>query len=206
MPNTFLAALALLSQTLSSPLLVLIRVKSKRVQSFITNRPSSSFSTLAREKLPCRKKRKIIFWEFPKFNLSGCFKSGWSKSCRKLAMFWKPQPLQLLKKVRQYTSNLYGSTPPICIAVLSWLVSFEERETPQYAPHLYCNTPPICTAVHPPFVRQYFWKNTGGWGHRNVSEKRGSKSGWGEAVRHQKGTLPFLVVGPKHGSSSAIGS
>ena len=40
-----------------------------------------------------------------------------------------------------------------------------------------CNMSPICTAVRlpfvrqydPPFVRQYFWKNTWGWGHRNVS-------------------------------------
>ena len=85
-------------------------------------------------------------------------------------MFRKPQPLQLVQKVRQYTSNLYGSTPPICIAVLSWLLSFEESETLQYASHKYGSTPPICTAVRPPFVRQYFWKNTGGWDHRNVSE------------------------------------
>ena len=85
-------------------------------------------------------------------------------------MFRKPQPLQLVQKVRQYTSNLYGSTPPICIAAFSWLLSFEERETLQYASHLYCSTPPICTAVRPPFVRQYFWKNTGGWGHRNISD------------------------------------
>ena len=63
------------------------------------------------------------------------------------AMFRKPQPLQLVEKVRQYTSNLYGSTPPICIAVLSWLLSFEEGKR--------CNTPPICTAVRLPFVRQY---------------------------------------------------
>ena len=54
--------------------------------------------------------------------------------------------------------------------MLSWLLSFEERETLQYASHLYCSTPPICTAVRPPFVRQYFRKNTGGWGHRNVSD------------------------------------
>ena len=94
------------------------------------------------------------------------------------AMFRKPQPLQLVQKVRQYTSNLYGSTLPICIAVLSWLLSFEERETLQYASHLYGSTPPICTAVRPPFVRQYFWKNTGGWGHQNVSEIGPSKT-WG---------------------------
>ena len=37
--------------------------------------------------------------------------------------------------------------PPICIAVLSWLLSFEEREP--------CSTPPICTAVRLPFVGQY---------------------------------------------------
>ena len=45
-----------------------------------------------------------------------------------------------LQFVRQYP-------PPICIAVLSWLLSFEERETLQYAFHLYGSTPPICTAV-----------------------------------------------------------
>ena len=85
-----------------------------------------------------------------------------TQRCRHLqwAMFRKPQPLQLVQKVRQYTLSLYGSTPPTCIAVLSWLLSFEERETP----------PPTCTAVRPPFVRQYFWKSTGGWGHRNVSD------------------------------------
>ena len=89
----------------------------------------------------------------------------------KWAMFRKPQPLLVSEKVRQYTSNLYGSTSPICIAVFSWLLSFEKKETLQYASHLYCSTPPICTAVRPPFVRQYFWKNTGGWGHQNVSEQ-----------------------------------
>ena len=140
-------------------------------------------------------------------------------------MFRKPQPLQPVQKLRQYTSKLYGSTPPkgpsrtvfstesdsvvfyysvvnllrivihyskdsksvqnivihyifssesvrvvnslqivnslrvlflvcrgplgppICIGVLSWLLSFEERETLQYASHLYGSTPPICTAV-----------------------------------------------------------
>ena len=58
------------------------------------------------------------------------------------------QPLPVSEKVRQYTSNLYGSTPPICTAMLSWLLSFEERETlairlpfvRQYAPHLYGST------------------------------------------------------------------
>ena len=84
--------------------------------------------------------------------------------------FRKPQPLLVSKKVRQYTSNLYGSTPPICIAGPSWLLSLEERETQQYTSHLYCSTPPICTAVRLPFVRQYFWENTGGWGHRKVPE------------------------------------
>ena len=71
---------------------------------------------------------------------------------------------------RHVWKTLNGSTPPICIAVLSWLLSFEERETLQYTSHLYCSMPPICTAVRPPFVRQYFWKNAGGWGHRNVSD------------------------------------
>ena len=70
-------------------------------------------------------------------------------------MFRKPQPLQLVWKVRQYTSNLYGSTPPICIAVLSWLSELRRKGNPavrlpfvrQYASHLYGSTPPICTAV-----------------------------------------------------------
>ena len=55
----------------------------------------------------------------------------------------------LSKKYRsaQYTSNLYSSTIPVCMAVISWLLSLEERETLQYTTNLYCNTPPICTAV-----------------------------------------------------------
>ena len=68
-------------------------------------------------------------------------------SCLILEEFRKPQPLVVSKKVRQYTSNLYGSTPPICIAGPFWLLSLEERETQQYTSHLYCSTPPICTAV-----------------------------------------------------------
>ena len=70
--------------------------------------------------------------------------------------FQKPQPLLTSKKARQYTSNLYGSTPPICIAGPSSLLSLEERETQHYTSNLYCSTPPICTAVRLPFVRQYF--------------------------------------------------
>ena len=64
----------------------------------------------------------------------------------------KPQPL-LSKKVLQYTSNLYGSTPPVCNAVPSWLPSFEEREAQQYTSHLYGSMPPICTAV---LLRKYW--------------------------------------------------
>ena len=67
----------------------------------------------------------------------------------------KPQPPLLLKKVSQYTSNLYCNTPPICIAVLPVPQRSEEREilsvllpfVSQYASHLYCNTPPICIVV-----------------------------------------------------------
>ena len=58
--------------------------------------------------------------------------------------FQKPHPLLVAKKVRQYTSNLYGSMPPICIAGPSWLLSLQARETQQYASHLYGGTPPIC--------------------------------------------------------------
>ena len=68
-----------------------------------------------------------------------------------------------LQFVRQYAPHLYRRT--------FLELSFEERETLQYASHLYGSTPPICTAVRPPFVRQYFWKNTGGWGHRNISDQ-----------------------------------
>ena len=47
----------------------------------------------------------------------------------------------------QYTSKLFGRTPPICIAGPSWLLSLQ-KEKPN-------STPPICTAVRHPFVRQY---------------------------------------------------
>ena len=50
-------------------------------------------------------------------------------------MFQKPQPLPVSRKVLQYTSNLYGSTAPICIAGPSWLLSLQERETQQYTSH-----------------------------------------------------------------------
>ena len=74
--------------------------------------------------------------------------------------FQKPQPLLVSKKVLQ--SSLYGNTPPICIALPSWLLSLEERETQQYTFHLYCNTPPICTAV--------LLRSARGWDHRKVPE------------------------------------
>ena len=70
--------------------------------------------------------------------------------------FKKPRTLLVLEKVLQYTSNLHGSTPPICIAVPSWLLSLEERETQQYTSHLYCKTPPHLYGNTPPFVQQYF--------------------------------------------------
>ena len=65
------------------------------------------------------------------------------------------KPLLLLKKVLQYTSNLYCNTPPIYIAVLSVPLSTLERENTsillpfvsQCASHLYRNTPPICIAI-----------------------------------------------------------
>ena len=67
-----------------------------------------------------------------------------------------------LQFVRQYVPHLYRRT---------FLASKLRRKgnpairlpfVLQYASHLYGSTPP--------FVRQYFWKNTGGWGHRNVSD------------------------------------
>ena len=93
-----------------------------------------------------------------------------SEECR------KPQPPLLLKKVLQYTSNLYCNTPPICIAILSVPLSSQEREVLQYSSYLHrstppiCarNTPPICIAIRLPFVSQYFWENLGGCGQRDV--------------------------------------
>ena len=81
-----------------------------------------------------------------------------------------------LKKVSQYTSHLYCSTPPICIAELLVPLGSKEREivsvllpfVSQYASHLYRSTPPICIAIRLPFVSQYFWENLGGCGRRDV--------------------------------------
>ena len=83
--------------------------------------------------------------------------------------FGNPNPYNLsestavhLQFVRQYAPHLYRRT---------FLASKLRRKgnpairlpfVLQYASH--------CTAVRPPFVRQYFWRNTEGWGHRNVSE------------------------------------
>ena len=79
--------------------------------------------------------------------------------------FQRPQPLPVSEKVLQYTSTLYGSTPPIRITVPSWKLSLEERETQQYISHLYCNTPPICTAA------AVLGGSAGGWGHRKVPDE-----------------------------------
>ena len=81
--------------------------------------------------------------------------------------FQKPQPLLVSKKVLQYTSNLYGGTPPICIAVPSLLLSMKKGK--------HNSAPPICTAVRLPFLRQYafhLYGSTGGWGHRKALEPR----------------------------------
>ena len=40
----------------------------------------------------------------------------------------------------------------------------------QYSSHLYRSTPPICIAIRLPFVSQYFWESLGGCGHRDASQ------------------------------------
>ena len=60
-----------------------------------------------------------------------------------LALFTNLQPVQLVWKVLQYTSNI----PPLRNAVPRWLLSFGEREMPQYTSNLYCGTYPICTSM-----------------------------------------------------------
>ena len=96
----------------------------------------------------------------PRLKDFSCFVSWGTETIRRVS---EPQPLLFSKKLLQYTSNLCASTPPICIAAPSWLLSLEERETQQYTSHLYCSTPPICTAVRLPFVRQYAsHESTGG--------------------------------------------
>ena len=69
--------------------------------------------------------------------------------------------------VLQYASNLYCST-------LVPLGS-KERDKCQYSSHLYRSTPPICIAIRLPFVSQYFWENLGGCGHRDVAQKSGAE-------------------------------
>ena len=95
----------------------------------------------------------FVFWDF-----------GWvSWAFRKSEECRKPQPPLLLKRVLQYTSNLYCNTPPIGIAVLSVPLSLGEREILQYSSHLYRSAPPICIAMRLPFVSQYashLYRNT----------------------------------------------
>ena len=66
------------------------------------------------------------------------------------------------KKVRQYTSNLYGSTPPPFVSLdLPGFWACKKGGNPtihlpfvlQYASHLYGSTPPISTAV---LLRKYW--------------------------------------------------
>ena len=63
-----------------------------------------------------------------------------------------PPPPLLLKKVSQYASNLYCSTPPISITVLLVPLQSEEREIlsvllPFVSQYVYRNMPPICITV-----------------------------------------------------------
>ena len=86
----------------------------------------------------------------------------------------KPQPPLLLKKVSQYTSNLYRNTPPnLYWSTFGAPYTLRRGNT--------ASTPPICIAVRPPFVLfvlQYashlycstFAKNLGGCGHRDVPQ------------------------------------
>ena len=85
---------------------------------------------------------------------------------RRTFEFWNPNHHYFSKKVSQYTSHLYCSTPPICIAMLLVPLGTKEREilsvllpfVSQYA-HLYCNTPPICIAV---LLRKSWWLRSPG--------------------------------------------
>ena len=123
---------------------------------------------------------------FVPFSLSLLIHPYWM---RRVGRMSETQPPLLLKKVSQYTSNLYGNTPPICSAVLLVPLRSEEREcwqyspfVPQYASHLYCNTPPICTTV-------CFWKSWRLWSPGCSPEKRHPHSFRYSAKKHRRSTL-----------------
>ena len=50
------------------------------------------------------------------------------------------------------------------------LKPLRKGEDCQYSSHLYRSTPPICIAARLPFVSQCFWENLGGRGHRDVPQ------------------------------------
>ena len=90
----------------------------------------------------------------------------WRLTLSETPTTWLKSTAVHLQFVRQYAPHLYRHT---------FLTSKLRRKgNPAIRlPFVLGSTPPICTAVRPPFVRQYFWKNTGGWGHRNVSDSSG---------------------------------
>ena len=113
-------------------------------------------------------------------------------------MFRKPQPVQPVQKVRQYTPHLYGSTPPICIAVLSWLLSLEEMESQHYTSHLYGSTPPICTAV---LLEKYWGLGSPERSRPSANAVNSSKpfhsSMWNECYTSERlGLSPSTVASP----------
>ena len=61
-----------------------------------------------------------------------------------------PTPTGLEESTAVHLQFVPGVRPPFCIAVLSWPLSFEERETPQNASHSYCSTPPHLYGSTPP--------------------------------------------------------
>ena len=65
--------------------------------------------------------------------------------------------------VLQYASNLYRSA--FCAPY-----ALRKGKCCQYSSHLYRSTPPICIAIRLPFVSQYFWEDLGGCGHRDAPQ------------------------------------
>ena len=86
--------------------------------------------------------------------------------------FRNPKPYNLSKqKVRQYTSNFVRQYAPHLYRRTFLSSKLRRKGNPAIRlPFVPAIRLPFCTAVRPPLVRQYFWKNTGGWGHRKVSE------------------------------------
>ena len=101
-----------------------------------------------------------------------------------------PLVVYFSKKYCNTPPNMYCNTPPICIEVLLCHWALWEGKKLQYSSRLYRSTLPICIAVRLPFCIEVLLGNLGGCGHRDVPQKRQGKPPKNQGFLYQPNPNP----------------